>query len=210
MQAEGSTLVGTKTLDMDGNVQEVEVCVDAGDDVAELDEENNCMTVTYGADLAVTDVYLGVYGTVTYEVSNLGDTDVDPATEGNNSVYVNDESFWRNSWATLNDKTFMEAGGSTTIGTKPLEGTGVQEVEVCVDAGNDVEEVNEENNCMTVTYGPDLYVVDIYMGENGRISYDVGNQGNFDIDAALNGDMELYVDDAEDPMYSYNWLTLSN
>jgi hypothetical protein len=186
---------------IDGDV--IEVCIDAGDDVTESDESNNCVSETFddGAtspDLTVTSVYLDDSNYVVYVVTNEGDEDIDIALNGEQTISVDGALVETYSWSDLEDTTFLTAGGSSTLSTDILiEGTST--VDVCVDTTNVTEDGAESNNCMSaeltaVLEGADLVVTDIYLADTNVVYYTVENQGDTDIDDTLDGRHTIAVD----------------
>ncbi|MBT7484645.1 hypothetical protein HN680_07775, partial [Candidatus Peregrinibacteria bacterium] len=196
---------------LDSNVHDVMVCVDPTDVVAETDEENNCMEVTFGADLTVTDVYLS--GTLlSIDLANLGNIDVDPTeTQGSIFIYVDDMETPEKTynWNTLANNDFLDAGGTSTMQPMNLE-EGAHDIYVCVDATDVVTETDETNNCFEITLGPDLTVTDVYEDESGLLSVDLTNIGTVDVSGSTVGYVYIYIDDLEDAKYKYNWTMLDD
>lgn len=100
------------------------------------------------ADLTVSEISLDG-STLVVTVENVGDADVD----GTTTVYVwlDDELTWTYSSSTLADQDFLDAGGSSDVSPQTIDEE--TEVKACVDYGDDVDESDEDNNCMTVTLG---------------------------------------------------------
>ena len=57
---------------------------------------------------------------------------------------------------------------------------------------------------------PDLTVTDVYISTEGYLSVDVTNEGTEDVDDDLDGVLEIYIDDMDDPEWTYSWDTLTD
>ena len=213
----------------DGDI--VEVCIDAGDDVIESDETNNCVSETFdvitGPDLTVTDVRLDSRNQVVYEVANQGDEDVDASLSGVQTISVDGVVEKSYSWSSLGDTDFLTAGESSTLYTDALA-EGIYTVEVCIDTTDVVTESDETNNCFSTevtavavgddddddddddstTTGADLVVTDIFLNSFNVVEYTVENQGDTDIDTSLNGRHTIAVDG--DIVSNYWWARLAD
>ena len=202
----------------DGDV--VEVCIDAGDDVVESDETNNCVSETFedgmGPDLTVTSVSLDGMNQVVYVVANEGNEDVDVSLNGKQTISVDGTVEKTYSWSTLGDTDFLTAGESSTLYTDVLA-EGTYTVEVCIDTTDVVEEVDESNNCLSEELtaeptdepeGADLLVTDLYLTDGNVVMYTVENQGDTDIDDSLNGRHTIAVDG--DIVSNYWWSLLGD
>lgn len=196
----------------------VKACVDASNDLEEVDEDNNCLTVELGEinypDLTVSDIYLEEDTSyLTVEVSNVGTEHLESEQEGYTYIYIDDmdNPAWTYSWEHLDDKLFYDYGQISLIQPQVLEDA--HTVKACVDASNDLEESDENNNCMTVSFAeeglPDLVVRSISL-DDGMLSFVVANGGETDVDVALDGGLYIYIDDMDNPDKTYSWDTLSD
>jgi parallel beta-helix repeat protein len=126
----------------------IRVCADNESVVTESNENNNCKENTFELpgepDLVITEkielwVVDNTYN-VTYTVKNIGNADANAST----TFIIRDEV----EVATDSVGTLVEGDGYTnTLG--PFTMTGDNDtIRVCADKNNDVEESNEDNNCM--------------------------------------------------------------
>ncbi len=140
----------------------VKVCIDGTDDVSESDEDNNCREETLGesytandeADLEVADLYLDSTDDLRVTFENTGDDDVD-ASRVEYKVYADGDLIETATLSKNSTNDFFEEGESTTydlgnILDEYLEEDDDFKVKVCIDTDDDVEESNENNNCLTV------------------------------------------------------------
>ena len=89
-------------------------------------------------------------------MKNEGATNVDSDTNGHTKVYLDGEEWMDLQWVDMEDKIFLLAGGGTvTTSSISLEGKYI--LKVCVDDPNIVTEANENNNCLTESFGKDAY-----------------------------------------------------
>lgn len=113
------------------------------------------------------------------------------------------------SWSTLADTDFLEVGGLSAMQPDAL--TGSHTVMACVDPNGVVTESDENNNCMTVTFQADLVMQNIYLNDSGALTVQVANLGNAAVDLATeDGYTFIYIDDMEDPVYTYKWALLAD
>lgn len=218
LQVDGSSVISPTMLTGSHTVQ---VCVDANDVVDELDEDNNCLEVSFEAglpDLVLQDLYLSG-DTLSVKVGNDGDAPAEITTGGVTYIWVDGVLNKTYSWKTLADQSFVEVGGSAVL--QPFNVTETHTIKACVDYLDSVAESDEDNNCKEVIFTietatdngtqvldlPDLVLQDIYIDESSRLSVQVSNEGNADVgtDVAL----YIYVDDLTNPEYTYNSSTLS-
>lgn len=165
----------------------IEVCADACDIVTEWNETNNCKenTLICGPDLEVTDkweemdpVNEGQYR-VHYTIYNAGST---TAPAGHTTkLYVENELVCEDLVPTplkpckTYDGTFDCIINCTPPGNN---------ITVCADKCNVIEEVNETNNCMTnyLECGPDLVVIEKHEewvnDTHYNVSFTIRNQGD--------------------------------
>ena len=140
---------------------DVEVCIDATDDVSESDETNNCLEETLGevytsdeADLEVTELYLDEDGDLRYTFENTGDDDVSESSI-EYTISVDGDVIETDDLSNNSDNDFFDAGEETTYNAGNILDDYFDEendfdVEVCIDTDDDVNEGSESNNCMTV------------------------------------------------------------
>lgn len=145
----------------DGQSYDVEVCIDAQNDVSESDENDNCRdeTITMNgnssnnADLDVTDIYLDSSDDLNFTVTNNGTDDVDNGTNVTIKIYVDgDVQYTKTVSQSSSSTNFLDESEEDTYNAGSIlddEGSSY-DVEVCVDTGNDVDEDSESNNCMSV------------------------------------------------------------
>jgi hypothetical protein len=147
----------------DDETYEIEVCIDYDNDVDEDDESDNCRTedLKFGSsssggnepDLDVTDIYLDSNDDLKFTVENRGDEDVNNGEEVTIKVYVDGHSQYSKYVTQSSSSTnFLDEGEEDTYNAGDIledEGS-TYEVEVCVDTDDEVDESNENNNCMTV------------------------------------------------------------
>ncbi len=225
LQVDGTATISPGMLTGDHTV---EACVDAKDVVEESDEDNNCLEVTFEAglpDLVLQDIYLDG-DTLTIQVGNEGDAPAEITTGGVTYIWVDGELDKTYSWKTLSDQSFVEVGGTSLL--QPFTVTEYQVIEACVDYLESVEESDEDNNCMEVAFHfeeeddpvddtdpepqdddyVDFVLQDIYTDESNRLSIQVGNEGSVDSDTDVG--VYIYVDDLDNPAYTYNSSTLSD
>lgn len=195
----------------------VQVCVDANDVVQELDEDNNCLEVSFDAglpDLVLQDLYLSG-DTLSIKVGNEGDAPAEITTGGVTYIWVDGVLNKTYSWKTLADQSFVEVGGSSIL--QPFNVTETHTIKACVDYLGSVTESDENNNCKETTFTisatsessdlPDLVLQDIYIDESNRLSVQVSNEGDTDVDTDVA--LYIYVDDLNNPEYTYNSSTFS-
>jgi hypothetical protein len=130
-------------IECSGTSDTIEVCVDPNNSVDELDENNNCMTLTYNCPAAPSpppiskaDLYFSDVGgekltegyIVTFKVKN----------QGTAPAQVEAVLILNGQWMT--PETFGELSAGEEIDT----------IEICVDPNNNVDELNEDNNCETI------------------------------------------------------------
>mgnify|MGYP006416087827 CR=1 FL=1 len=217
LQVDGSATISPGMLT---GAHTVEACVDAKDVVEELNEENNCLEATFDAglpDLVLQDIYLDG-DTLSIQIGNEGEADAEITTGGVTYIWVDGELDKTYSWKTLADQSFVEVDGSSIL--QPFNVTDDQTIEVCVDYLDSVEESDEDNNCMEESFTfetaqtvvvdedlADLVLQDIYIDESNRLSVQVGNEGVVDSDTEEG--LYIYIDDFDNPEYTYNSSTLS-
>lgn len=98
-------------------------------------------------DLTVQSISVDSNNYLTVKVANVGSTDVSEQIDGKTYIFIDGrEQIWTYSWSTLSDTNFRGAGESSKI--QPQELTGKHTVKVCIDAGQQVRESNEKNNCL--------------------------------------------------------------
>ncbi len=152
--------LGDDFLDSDEDSYEVEICVDATDTVDEDNEDNNCYEKTLGeedndgADLEITDMYLESDDDFIVEIANSGDEDIDEDETIRVYVYVEGDAeynFTIDSDDNDEDEVFNEDGSvKFNLGDDLLKDfDDNDDVEVCVDTGDNVDEADESNNCET-------------------------------------------------------------
>lgn len=145
----------------EGESYDIEVCIDAKDNLDEPDEDNNCRTETLKLsssssgepDLDVTEIYLDSDDHVNFTVTNKGSDDVNNGEDVVIKVYVDGSSEYSKTVTQSSSTTnFLDEDEEDTYDAGNIlddEGS-TYEVEVCVDTGEDVDESSESNNCMTV------------------------------------------------------------
>lgn len=209
LEAGGVSYIQSHTLDSD--VHNVKVCIDPTDVVAETDEVNNCYETSFGADLAVTDVYLSGR-LLSIDLANFGNIDINPTeTHGSIFIYVDDmeDPVYAYNWTMLADNSFLKAGGSSTITPRVLEGS--HTVMACVDATDAVTETDETNNCTQVVFGvADLAANNIYLTESNVLTIEMMNIGTEDVPADTEGQTALYVDNMETASTTYAWQEMAD
>jgi len=153
----------------------IEVCADYKDEVEEYYEENNCLTETWTCplpDLKITGVW-AENSTIHYKIKNTGDK---RAGESKTNLTI-DGVFKASDYVAP-----LEPGEERTESFNyPWTCTNKSdEIKVCADYEDDVEESNEENNCRTETWTcplPDMRITDVW-AENSTIYYKIKNAGN--------------------------------
>jgi hypothetical protein len=200
-EAGGSTTIHTGEAPESGT--EVKVCIDSEDLISnDGNEENDCKTVTFRTDLAVTELLLDETGAVEFTVSNVGNQDISSLegdASGDVQIYfdgeVVDEAVLGLESATYGTD-FYQAGHSTTFKTNEIPESGT-EVKVCLNSEALITgDADPENDCNVVTFSMDLAIVDIVLDEeDGAVTFMVSNVGNQSIQE-LEGDgtaeVELY------------------
>jgi subtilase family serine protease len=188
---------------------DVEVCVDPNDEIDESDETDNCSSASYTieTDLSVTSLALtgSSENTLTATIENLGTEDVSSF-----SVYFwfDDVLSWTYSSTTLNDKDALTSGGVTTVTPQTL--TENSTVEVCVDPNDNIDEVDEANNCVTeefvVEEYTDLEMSDIYLSSSGVLVVEVENTGTESLSSSAQFSTYIYLDGVLSRTYSNTTL----
>lgn len=122
----------------------------------------------------------GLY-TVTADYSNIGQLSVDASVGGTITGFVNGVLNTNYNWSTLSPENvaFLATGGEnlgSSIFTGPTALTDGDLVEVCLDYTNLVAELDETNNCTSVTFSapsalPDFFVSDVYAWQFSTESY---------------------------------------
>ncbi len=142
----GSATLDTGSADVDTTEDgttdmDTTVLVDTG--TVEIEDEEEIYP-----DLVLQDIYLDG-NILTIQAGNEGNEDVESDAEGSTYIYIDDLSvpLWTYSWSTLDDVSFLEAGHSSIIQPQTLA-PGYHDIKACVDAGWDVDELVETNNCM--------------------------------------------------------------
>lgn len=173
----------------------------------------NFASAATGADLTVQNISLSSSNILTVQVGNTGDTDVSSSTKGYTYIYLDGTLKWTYSWSTLSDKSFLTAGGSSTIQPKTLSGT--YTVKACVDPSGVVTESDETNNCMETSLSTepatqaDLTVSSVSVDStSGVLSVTVANTGNADVSSSTKGHTYIYIDDVLE--WTYSWSTLAD
>ncbi len=110
---------------------------DEGDEEDEDDEDL--------PDLTVDDIELEDNNTLVITLENEGEADADE-DDVSIYIYIDGELEWTYSATTLSDQDFLEADGSSELSPQTLEEDAT--VEVCIDPNDDVEEEDEDNNCL--------------------------------------------------------------
>lgn len=138
---------------------DVEVCIDATDDVSESDETNNCREETVGEtdnepDLEVTELYLDEDGDLRFTFENTGDDDVSESSV-EYTISVDGDVIETDDLSNNSSNDFFDEGEETTYNAGDILDDYFDEeddfdVEVCIDTDDDVDEGSESNNCMTV------------------------------------------------------------
>ncbi len=149
--------LGDDFLDNDEDSYDVEICVDATDTVDESNENNNCYEKTLGdentngPDLEISDMYLENDDDFIVEITNSGDEDIDEDESIRVYVYVEGDieySFTIDSDDEDQNVFDEDASAEFNLGDNLLEDfDDSDDVEVCVDATDTVDESDEDNNC---------------------------------------------------------------
>ncbi len=216
-----ATLADTDFLEIDGlsdlqpaplnGSHTVMACIDPNEVVDESDETNNCMEITFQADLVLDDIYLNDSDLLTVQVSNQGNTSVDLETEdGFTYIYIDDmdDPVYTYKWSNLADQDFLEVGGVSDL--QPLVMDESHTVYACVDATEVVDESDETNNCMEVTFEADLAVTDVTLDDSSILTIELSNLGNLNVDPESGGRVYVYVDDMDSPVKNYDWSLLAD
>jgi subtilase family serine protease len=166
-------------------------------------------------DLEMHGVYVDDSGYLSVWVGNSGSEDVPEDTAGITKIYIDDmdNAAWSYSWSTLADTEFLLADSETGSVLRPQTLEGTHTVMACVDATDVVEESDEDNNCATeeLTFGdPNLVMQEIDINTDGKLAVVYGNEGDTDVDSSAAGVTYIWIDDMDDPAWTYSWTTLTN
>lgn len=179
---------------------------EADDDQVELSYELEEEEVDEsGPDFEVNNIYMSG-DDLMVSVGNDGDEDVDESVKI--KIYIDDvyeESI------TSSSADWLEAGGSTVynLGDDIYDGKDDFEVKVCMDTSEEVDETNEDNNCLTedieIDDGdePDLVVDNLDIQDDGDIVFTVANGGEDDVDDDERVYIYVYVDGDKEWSRSY-------
>jgi hypothetical protein len=156
LSAGGTSSITPQALE-EGKTYDIKVCVDPSDVITESDEDDNCLSVENLAvgevelpDLVVDDIYVDEdNGALSIMLQNESDVDVEETVSI--YIYINDmdDADWTYRSSTLNDQSFLDAGGTSVIQPEILTAGETYEVKACVDALDEVAESDEDNNCQT-------------------------------------------------------------
>lgn len=221
LNAGGSTNIEITTLA--AGTYDVYACVDTSNVVYETDESNNCANKEdiviaelpeTKADLTIGNVSANSDGLLSVEMKNIGTDDASSDANGMTDIYINGEKKYTYSWSSLSDKSFLKAGGSTTINPATLS-AGSYSIYSCIDSSNVVSESKEDNNCSTavsITVDDqsdmaDMIVQSIGLNKYGYIYFKMANIGTKDA-VADDGKTTVYVDDVK--VANYYWENLSD
>lgn len=151
---------------------DVKVCIDARENVTELDENNNCFEVklpmaegmeseavaTELPDLAITNISVDPFsGNLQVEHGNIGKGKVSDH-KGSVNIYLDGSLKWTYNFSSMNGQ-FLNPGFTGTITPGKLRGE--RKVTACTSTDNIIDETNKMNNCLTKTISasnPSLYV----------------------------------------------------
>jgi len=171
LEVNGSSTIYTHLLE-DGEVYEIEACVDSNEAITEIDETNNCYSTTIDTrtlpDLTVSNIFRNEGGVLGVVLRNVGETDVVPTTNDPRIyIYIDGVREWSYSYSTLADQSFLEGGGRSVISPQVLDEEDQYVVEACIDPSGMIAELDESNNCyettiVSTTLYPDLIVSRIY------------------------------------------------
>ncbi|KKT75278.1 MAG: hypothetical protein UW70_C0036G0002 [Candidatus Peregrinibacteria bacterium GW2011_GWA2_44_7] len=206
----------------------IDVHIDATNVIQEDNEDNNWFHTRVGLypDLTVDGIWIGSSGELTVDVANISTTTDVPLEQQTGSTYIyidppsgfdptsSTDADWTYSWSTLTYTDFFTHGWNSVIQPEIL--VGEHTVVACVDPKNVVTETNEDNNnCLTkdVNYSPDMTIDDIYVDPESMVLVVIAaNHGNADVpDSEKNlGTVYIYIDDMENPEWTYSWKTLTN
>ena len=176
---------------MSGNEDTIEVCADVESVVNETDETNNCLenvfTGVVKPDLEIvgkTEEWVSLENktyNITYTVKNIGNA---AASESTTSILIDGTE------ATTDSVGVLALGESytNTLGSFNMSGES-DTVRICADKNNDVNESNEDNNCLQNTFEhpdvPDLVIsekFEVWIASNEtfnnyNVTYTVKNIG---------------------------------
>ena len=148
---EGESQTVVLGMNLTPGTHSVDACVDVEGAVSESDENNNCMMRSFQvlADLTIQDLVPNK-NAVSFLVANIGTANVNPDNQPGFSVYVDGTEIYTELMTEQGDG-FLPVGGTqgmTVIELPLVPG----EVMVCVDSNERVPELDELNNCMSVSY----------------------------------------------------------
>jgi parallel beta-helix repeat protein len=139
---------------MAGDNDTIKVCADYNNAINETNESNNCMENKFEylglADLVIVekkeewvDLANKTYN-ITYTIRNIGDADANATSI---SIYIDGVNMRNDSVPALN----ATESYSTTIGPFTMSNKS-DTIKVCADMNNDVNESDEDNNCLEKTF----------------------------------------------------------
>ena len=167
-------------------VDKIKVCADCEYEVEEKNEGNNCRTETWSClpDLVITDIWSD-NNTIYYKIKNTG---YRRAGETKTNLTIDDVFKASDYVAPLGPgEERTESFNYTWTCTNKSD-----EIKVCADYEDDVEEKYEGNNCRTETWiCKDLVITDIW-SDNNVIYYKIENRGIERVDASYTS---LTIDD---------------
>lgn len=170
----------------------------------DADTSNDCRTESFAPDLTISDIMLAENGDVRFEISNIGNLDIESigsdSIDGEAHLYVNGEvkeNYILSMEVVDAGSDFYEAGGSTIINSDTGL-SGGSEVKVCLESDELIEDdANPENDCKTVTFAADLSITDIFLEEDDEITFEISNVGNMNIEEinsdSSDGEVHVYV-----------------
>jgi hypothetical protein len=183
-----------------------------------------------GPDLIISNIYRDeTTDVLVVQMTNQGDEDVTVDT-GHTYIWIDDmdSAAWTYSWSTLADQGFMEQGSTSVIMPQIIpddDGDYGEEfseeghtIRACIDYFDRISETSEDNNCNEATilsnddaddFDPDLEITDIYVDDDGKLTIEAANTGNEDV-TDLSGKTYIWIDDMDDPAWTYSWSTLSD
>ncbi|KKR26238.1 MAG: hypothetical protein UT55_C0013G0005 [Candidatus Peregrinibacteria bacterium GW2011_GWE2_39_6] len=220
LKAGGSSTL--KDMTISGESQGIEVIVDSTNKVTESVETNNSAKSRVGdyPDLEIKNILIKSNGDFTFDIVNTGKGAVSEDDRVNSlgmfNIYLDDmvNPEYTYSWFTIEDKDFFEPGGVSVSNPAIIPPDTL--VRVCIDPYDIVEEYNEgDKNCAekVINNTPDFTVDNLYVDEATlALIVLVSNlgPGSFSETDAAKGNLAIYVDDMENPVWDIPWTDFEN
>jgi len=135
-------------------------------------------------DLSIAELFLGPKKRLAVTIANLGEGPL-PMGLGNLKIFVDGQLKGSYPLSSLSDRPFLQPKENITF-TTSLTFRGQREVEAHVEAGDEMTELNQENNHLRrvlegLPIGPDITIKDLDLTEDMELSIVLSNVGEVDL-----------------------------